>query len=106
LNDFQVRNLPNVRGTGHSMNRGTPSPRGFVYPVDNGGVWLWEGGDLSVNIAPQMDPNFWRPPALIPAVGFYESGTPPEQSEPDWGYQQTQCATWDQFVMLPNNWVW
>lgn len=106
LNDFQVRNLPNVRGTGHSMNRGTPSPRGFVYPIDNGGVWLWEGGDLSVNIAPQMDPNFWRPPPLVPSLGLVGDIFIPEQFEAEWGYSQTQCCDWNQFVMLPNNWVW
>jgi hypothetical protein len=103
LNDYQVRNLPNVRGTGHSMNRGTRSPRGFVYPTDNGGVWLWEGGDLSVNISPQMDPNFWRTPAVSPALG---DDPEREQSENEWGYQQTQCCEWNQFVMFPNNWLW
>lgn len=103
LNDYQVRNLPNVRGTGHSMNRGTPSPRGFVYPIDNGGVWLWEGGDLSVNIAPHLNANFWRPPAVSPATGAHPSR---EQDDNGWGYAQTQCCEWNQLVMLPNNWVW
>lgn len=98
LNDYRIRNLPNLRGTGHSMNRGTTSPRGFVYPTDNGGVWLWEGGDISSNKTPHLEPNFWRPPAVSPANG--------EQSDNEWGYQQTQCAEWNQFVMFPNNWLW
>lgn len=98
LNDFQVRNLPHVRGTGHSMNRGSVSPKGFLYPTDGGGVWLWDGGDSSVHITDHMEPDFWRPEPVSPANGV--------QSENDWGYQYSKCDDWNQYVMFPNNWLW
>lgn len=99
LNDFQVRNLPNVRGTGHSMNRGSVSPKGFVYPTDAGGVWVWGGGDESEHITKYMEPDFWRPPAVSPA-------NDPTPTENLWGYQPSKCTDWNQFVMFPNNWLW
>lgn len=98
LNDFQVTTKQNVRGTGLSMNRGTNSPLGFVYPTDGGGVWLWEGGDISTSLTDHLDADFWRPPAVSPANGI--------QSENEWGYQNSQCSDWNQFVMFPNNWLW
>lgn len=99
LDDFTTTNYPYIRGTGFSMNRGTNSPKGFVYPVDNSGVWLWSGGEFSEHITKQLQPNFWRPPAVSPAYGDTQTDNP-------WGWQDTQCAWWNNFVMFPNNWCW
>ena len=97
LNDPTVVNLPYVHSAGFSMNRGCVSPKGFIYPVDGGGLWLWEGGDVSSHITPQMNSDFWRPAPYAPAGTTTENG---------WGYAGTTCALWDQWVLLPNNYLW
>lgn len=97
LNDPTVVNLPYVHSAGFSMNRGCISPKGFLYPVDGGGLWLWEGGDVSTPITPQMKSDFWRPPPYAPAGTTTENG---------WGYAGTTCALWDEWILLPNNYLW
>lgn len=87
--------LPYVRSTGMSMNRGTKSPVGFVYPVDSGGLWLWNGGDTSTHLTPDMDPDFWRPPAVDM-----------NGDDCEYGHRASTCDLWGEWVLLPNNWLW
>lgn len=95
LNDFTAISKPLLRGTGHSQNRGTRFPGGFVYPVDGGGVWLYPGGDTCVHLTEHMGSDFWRPDPVKPANGT--------QTPTGWGYQFTGCATWGELALLPNN---
>lgn len=95
LNDFTAISKPLLRGPGHSQNRGTRFPGGFIYPVDAGEIEMFPGGDGSVTITPQMDADFWRPDPVVPANGV-QTATP-------WGYQFTSCATWGKIALLPNN---
>lgn len=100
----QVSTLPYVRSTGLSNNVGTRSPLGYLYPVDGSGVWLWKGGDQSQHITRNtMSPDFWRPPATVPATIAYASGE--ERTDAGWGYGWTQCADWNEWVLWPNNWL-
>lgn len=95
LNDFTAISKPLLRGAGHSMNRGTRFPGGFLYPIDAGEIEMWPGGDNTMNVTPQMEGNFWRPEPVAPANGV--------QTATGWGYQQTGCATWGNLALLPNN---
>lgn len=98
LNDFTAQPLPNLMSPGLSLNRGTNSPVGYFYPVNQSGVYLWEGGDTSRNIAPYMNPSFWRAPAYSPANG--------SQTANGWGWDFTGCASWQEWVLLPSNWMY
>lgn len=92
LDDYSAKSLPNIKSTGQSLNRGTRSPIGFVYPVDAGGVWLWTGGDTSANLSAKMSDEFWRPDYSDNDIYPYGPG-------------YTSCAQWNEWVMLPNNWI-
>lgn len=100
LTDYNATTLPYLRGTGLSMNIGARSPLGYMYPVDNGGVYLWQGGDTCQHITPSMNPNFWRPLPWGPAGAADEDKTPN-----GWGHGWTQCCDWNEWTLFPNNWL-
>ena len=79
---------PSIRSPGLSMNNGTYSPMGLVYPVDGSGVWIWGGGDRAENLTPTMPRDFWRP-----------------EPDPFYGHGFTQCDTFGDWVILPNNYL-
>lgn len=89
LDNSAASTLPYVQSTGQSLNRGSTTPVGFMYPVDGGGLWLWKGGDVSQHISKDMDPEFWRP----------------DYSQTAYGTNFTQMCRWQELVLLPNNWV-
>lgn len=91
----KARALPFVRSTGYSMCNGTMSPNGYTYPVDGGGVWLWQGGDFSEHLTKHLEPDFWRPEAKD------RNG-----DDVPWGYQHVECDNANAWVYYPNNWVW
>jgi hypothetical protein len=92
---FSARTLPYVRGTGLSMNNGSVSPLGYTYPTDGGGVWLWNGGDVSQHLTKHLKPEFWRPPA-----------TSIDGTSNEWGYHWSQATDANNWVVFPNNWMW
>lgn len=77
-----------VRSPGFSMNNGTVSPIGLIYPVDQSGVWVWGGGETSSHLTPTMPGDFWRPPP-----------------DPFFGHGFTSCDTWGDWVVLPDAWL-
>lgn len=89
LDDFQAVTVPNLRSAGQSLDLGTASPIGFLYPVDAAGVEVWEGGDTSRPVANQLADDFFRPDP---------------QSDEAWGHTWTQSAVWGDLVMFGNNW--
>lgn len=95
LDDFIATPLPNVRSAGQSLDLGTTSPIGYMYPVDNSGVWLWAGGDTAENLTGHLLPNFYRP-------------LPRDQdgNEVAWGYGFTQSCQFNDYVMFGNNWFY
>lgn len=66
------------------------------------GCGCGRGGDISQDLTPFMDSDFWRPPAVAPAS---EQGNPDAQHETGWGHGFTQSAQWAEFVLFPNNWL-
>lgn len=85
LNGYTAVNYPYVRSTNESLNRGIVSPVGFVYPVNDSGIWLWTGGQTSEHITKHLAANFWQP---TPGLGW------------------SQMGSWGTWVTLPNNWLW
>lgn len=90
-----AKTMPYIKSTGFSQNNGTLSPLGYVYPVDGGGVWMWQGGDFVQNISKPLLPEFWRPPAT--SISGAHIG---------WNSFATQCATVGSWTLFPNNWLW
>lgn len=99
---FTAEAFPYVRSTGYTNNRGTNTPRGFSYPVDGSGVWMWTGGQVSEFITPHLDDDFWRVPLI--AAGASESAG--EVVEMGFLHYPSQATQWGDFVMYPNNWLW
>ena len=97
----EVRVMPMVQSTGLAFCNGTVTPLGAAYPVDASGVWLWQGGDQSMHVTKHLDPDFWRPPARGPAY------TPrDDQTDYEYGYGNTTAATWNEWALWPNWWLW
>lgn len=63
---------------------------GVVYLSRTGGAWAWQHGDTSNLLSPKLFQDFW---ALHPAYG-------------DFFGQQYQLAASDEWVILPNNWIY
>lgn len=90
-----ARTLPYVRSTGLSLCNGTYGPVGYVYPVDGGGAWLWQGGDFSQNLTKHLEADFWRP-----------TPTDLTGTANAWGHGNTQMDSAANWVFFPNNWMW
>lgn len=82
--------LPNVMSPGFSDSYGTQSPIGYAYCVDNGGVWVWGGGDKSEDISLALRPNFWRPTDQV--AGYFRS--------------HTTMTRWRSWIVAPKNWIY
>lgn len=82
-----VLRLPGVISPHNHDHIGASTPIGFIYGVRDGGLWVWNGGEASELISPQLEPNFWQSPNSF--VDF-------------WG----RFEQWHQYVAVPNNWLY
>lgn len=98
LNNFAAIPKVAVKSAGYSLCPGKFSPLGIVYPCNAGGVAVWEGGDTARELATWMEPDFWRPTASSPA-------NTETRTADGWGQSHTDLAAWQQFILLPNNWL-
>lgn len=94
VNSPTSKALPYIKSTGLARCNGTVAPIGFIYPVDGGGVWLWQGGDFCQDVSKLMNGDFWRPP-VTDSLG----------DPVDYGYANTQMAAVNEFALLPNNYI-
>lgn len=99
---FTAEAFPYVRSTGYTNNRGTNTPRGFSYPVDGSGVWMWTGGQVSEFITAHLEDDFWRVP-LVAAGATTSAG---EEVPVGWLHYPSAATQWGDFVLYPNNWLW
>lgn len=83
-----IRHLPGVTGTGGTECYGANTSLGFVYGVNQGGVRLWQGGEGSEQLAPQLEPNFWITPDWDPVYQY-----------------KGRFAQWGDYIIAPNNWL-
>lgn len=91
LDNVTSVNLPYVKGCGFSINWGVATKIGFAYCVDNGGMYVWNGGDTAEDISLQLGRNFWRPLDQI-VDNYYR--TP------------TTCCRYGEYIVTPNNWLY
>lgn len=82
-----VRRLPNVVSTGGVESVGAHTGVGFIYGVNQDGVYSWQGGDGSTNLSPQLENGFWISPLVL---------TNP--------YKGTFLG-WGSWVLTPNNFL-
>jgi len=101
LNTPTERTLPYVQSTGLTFTNGVTCWLGFVYPVDASGIWLWSGGDTAEHVTKHLRPDFWRPTTMLPTYA-----DPGDQTPAAWGNSNMQLASWNEFVLVPNNWMW
>ncbi len=97
LNQPRAVNLPNVMSPGFANSTGVQTPLGYCYVVDNGTLYTWRGGDTSEDLAPMMEPDFWRPitDVTLPAS--------PDSPNERWR-GNTQLALFRDLLLVPNNW--
>jgi len=86
-----VVSLPMVTGAEISQ-MATVTPIGVVYGNRNSGVWVWNHGDNSTLISPQMIPNFWVTDDTVDLDTF--GGI---------SYSLSSCDDW---VLTPNNFLY
>lgn len=59
LNTPTVTRLPGVTSTNGSVQVAALTPIGLVYGSANNGVWVWNGGNVSVKLSPQLNDDFF-----------------------------------------------
>lgn len=89
LNNPLIRRLPAVPSTNGSECVGIMSQGGFVYGVNRGGVYVWQGGDGAELLSPQLDNDFWIPSSMDIFVDF-----------------RGQFSSIGSWVLCPNNWLY
>lgn len=65
-----------------------PGLQGMVYASSNNGVWVWDGGNVSVKLSNQLNDDFFVVPTHLPTIG------------PPGSFQQ-----WADLIITPNNYV-
>lgn len=91
LADPTVTRLPYIESTGGIICKGTNTPIGFVYG-SNRGIFLWQGGDTSDHISPQLDGFFWD----------HTQGSTDEI----YAGSRGRMAYWNRLIWVPNNYVY
>lgn len=82
--------LPHIESTGGLIHKGTHTPIGFCYGSPNG-IFVWQGGNESTRISPQLDGFFWD----------HTDGTPAES----YAGARGRFAYWDGYILAPNNYI-
>lgn len=86
VNNPIIRRFPSVMGTHGVEVLGASTAVGYVYGVNNDGVYAWQGGDASVLLSPQLEDGFWQ---ATNSTYLFEG----------------QFASWGDLVLCPNNFV-
>ncbi len=87
LDNPTVVQLPYVESTHGARSIPTSTPLGLIYGT-RAGVYLWEGGDTSKHISPQIDGWFWNHDADLTYLA-----------------QRGRFGWWNPWVMVPNNFI-
>jgi len=88
LDNPTVFNLPNVQPATGNRIRGCHSTVGYLYYGSDIGCWAWNGGDTSVNVSRQLDPDFMDRPSSSNQNTFF--GT---------------SQRWMDYSIWPQNWA-
>lgn len=88
LDNPTVVQLPYVESTHGARSIPVATPLGLVYGTRNG-VYLWEGGDTSRNLSPQLEGWFWNHNTAVEYLG-----------------PRGRFGWWNPWVCVPNNWLY
>lgn len=85
-----VITLPGIQPTGNFVGKADASSIGLVYCSENRGAWLWNGGNTSQKISPQINDNFFDCSSSVIASNNY-------------GF----CVHhWQDWILFSNNWMY
>jgi hypothetical protein len=101
LNNPTVTTLSAVKSTGPMYGQVGNDPNGSYYCAMNEGAWVWNGGNASTKISPQLDDDFFRIANPPPAMAIGPAGTT-SGIEP-YGYF---CQRWGAWMLFSNNWIY
>lgn len=90
LDQPTIHRLPYIESTGGVICKGAQTPVGYVYGSRNG-IFLWNGGDSTERISPQLDGFFWD----------HTDGSVFET----YAGSRGRMAYWNGLVCVPNNYV-
>jgi hypothetical protein len=93
LNSPTVTALPGVTPTAGIACRGASTPIGFVYAVNERGLWVWNGSNTSQKISNQLDDA-----SFTPGEGF---GLHPLFAGPS-----VQIIQWGDWILASNDWLY
>jgi len=93
LNAPTVTRLPGVEPCYGLMSRAASTPIGLVYASNNRGLWLWNGGNASQKLSPQLDDNFF---VVTGGVAL-----PPTLRGP-----RVDIQRWGDWIIVSNDWLY
>ena len=88
MDNFEAVALPYVESTYGIVSHGVGTPLGFVYGSRTG-VYVWNGGQVSESLSPQLVGFFWQHQDDIPYVG-----------------NQGRFAYWQPYLCVPNSFIY
>lgn len=88
LDNPTVVQLPYVESTHGARSIPATTPIGLVYGTRSG-VYLWEGGDVSRALSPQLEGWFWNHDTAVEYLGI-----------------RGRFGWWNPWVCVPNNWLY
>ena len=91
--------LPGVHPVGDFYGRAAPGQAGLYYGSEHQGVWLWDGGNVSQKVSPQLRDDFYDVQTIsqIPSnnYGFYvERWGQWMVFSGNWAYNEAQGGWW------------
>ncbi len=92
-----ITRLPGVVSTGQILSQAASTPSGLFYLVNEGGVYVWRGGDTSTHVSPQLTPNSFPNNA---------KGTSTDVLNPSMIGVQAHLESWQNWVLVSNNWLY
>lgn len=91
LDNPTIHRLPYIEPTRGVVCKGAHTPIGFVYGSDNG-IFIWQGGDDTKKLSPQLDGFFWN----------HTDGSFAET----YAGSRGRMAYWNGLICVPNNYVY
>jgi hypothetical protein len=81
---------PGIQPTGDFVGRADPGENGLVYCSEKRGAWVWDGGNVSNKISPQLRDD------------FYDATTPTGMESNNYGFY---VQHWQDWVLFSNNYL-
>jgi hypothetical protein len=89
-NPSSVIELPGVQSTGDFVGQANANQSGLIYCAENLGAWIWNGGNTSQKISPQLRDD------------FYDAVTGTGLDSNNYGFN---VASWQDWILFSNNYL-